>query len=63
MSSVLAEAKRYLWRYGVNTDTTVEPVELIRDLTTELEDRVVELEIRVMREAQALKKKPRARAK
>ena len=37
MSPVLEEAKRYLYRYGTITDTTVDPVDLIRDLTSQLE--------------------------
>ena len=35
--STLAEAKRYLWRYGTITDTTIDPVDLIRDLVREHE--------------------------
>lgn len=37
MSPVLAEAKRYIYLYGTVTDTTIEPIELIRDLTAQLE--------------------------
>ena len=37
MSPVLVEAKQYLFRYGINTDTTIDPVDLIRDLTVQLE--------------------------
>jgi hypothetical protein len=37
MSPVLVEAKRYLYRYGTVTDATIEPIDLIRDLTRELE--------------------------
>jgi hypothetical protein len=49
--AVLDDAKQYLYRYGTITDTTVEPVELIRDLVGELE--------RVL----APKKKPPGRSK
>ena len=56
MSPALTEAKRYLWRYGCATDVVTDPVELIRDLATELEKHeVITIKIRV--------KKPKARAK
>lgn len=36
-TSVVSEAKQYLYRYGVNTDTTIDPIDLIRDLVRECE--------------------------
>jgi hypothetical protein len=54
MSFVLAEARQYLWRYGVNTDTTVDPIELIRDLAVALEKH---------EEPEKPEKKPKARPK
>ena len=35
--SVLAEAKQYLYRHGTMTDTTIDPVDLVRDLVRENE--------------------------
>jgi len=56
MSPVLNETKQYLRRYGWATDTTIDPVELIRDLASELEKyEGVPIRIRT--------KKPKARAK
>lgn len=52
MSIVLDDAKRYLWLSG--TDITVDPVELIRDLTVELAKH---------EETIPQKKKPKARPK
>lgn len=58
MSPVLTEAKQYLWRHGCATDTVTDPIELIRDLTTELEKHeVVPIDVKVRR------KKPKARPK
>ena len=37
-TSVVSEAKQYLYRYGINTDTTIDPIDLIRDLVRECED-------------------------
>jgi hypothetical protein len=59
MSPTLTEAKQYLYRYGTMTDTTVEPVELIRDLVVELE-RCEARDVAVMIK---VRKKPKARAK
>jgi len=57
MSPVLVEARRFLWRYGCATDTETDPIELIRDLATELEKHeIVSIEIKV-------RKKPKARPK
>jgi hypothetical protein len=49
--TVLQEARQYLYRYGTITDTTIEPVDLIRDLVGALE------------RALAARKKPTARSK
>ena len=35
--TILEDARQYLFRYGVNTDMTVDPVDLIRDLADECE--------------------------
>lgn len=55
MSPVLVEAKQYLYRYGINTDTTIDPVDLIRDLTVQLEKHEGAVD--------KPKKKPKARPK
>lgn len=55
-SPVLAEAKRYLYRYGCLTDTTIDPIDLIRALARELEKHEPMVPIRVQ-------KKPKASAK
>lgn len=56
MSPVLVEARRFLWRFGCATDTTVDPIELIRDLAIELEKHeTIAIQIRT--------KKPKARPK
>lgn len=61
MSPVLTEAKQFLWRHGCAGDVTVDPVELIRDLTVELEKHEgVLVEIKVKKKK---KKKPKARPK
>lgn len=52
-TSVVSEAKQYLYRYGTNTDTTIDPIDLIRDLVRECE----------RYEAPHRDKKPAARAK
>jgi hypothetical protein len=36
-TSVLAEAKQYLWRYNTCPDTTIDPIDLVRDLVGECE--------------------------
>lgn len=35
--TTLEEAKQYLYRYGWNTDTTIDPIDLIRALVEDLE--------------------------
>jgi hypothetical protein len=35
--TTLEEAKQYLYRYGWHTDTTIDPIDLIRALVAELE--------------------------
>jgi len=37
--SVVQDARDFLWRYGTNTDTTIDPIDLIRDLVKECEKR------------------------
>lgn len=37
ISNALADARQYLYRYGTNTDVTIDPVDLIRDLVKECE--------------------------
>jgi hypothetical protein len=54
----LTEARRYLWLHGTATDTTVDPVELIRDLVVELEQHEI-MEQHKARRA----RKPKARSK
>ena len=51
-TTVLAEAEQYLYRYGTNTDTTIDPVDLVRDLFGECKQLHAKLQ-----------KKPAARAK
>jgi hypothetical protein len=56
MSPTLKEARRYLWRYGTMTDTTIDPIDLIRDLVITLE-RYEGVPIKIVT------KKPKARPK
>jgi hypothetical protein len=56
MSPALTDAREFLFRHGT-TLTVIDPIELIRDLTVELEKHeMVPIEIR-------LRKKPKARPK
>lgn len=55
--TILDEAHEYLYRYGTITDTTVDQIDLIRELTAALESLTPMIPIKVV------VKKPKARRK
>jgi len=60
MITARAEAHRYLWRHGTITDTTLDPVDLLREVVEEADARETDLkrQIRQLRDQLTQAKSP-----